>query len=209
MPRRRLRGQTNPGIYTMYPGRLEWNSSSVSSSKISRHQLQITLTMAPVRPTSTSTWMTSLPDKNIPLTQLTIPGTHDSFCSENKIETGFASFNKPFAACQHDSFTIENQLRVGIRLLDFRVEFDGKLSHGVARLDGNLYEQIRIVANFLEANPGETVLVSVKWEKESVEGWSFEVRGSPEPEGEAGRIIQRLREVLGAKWWMERKFPSL
>lgn len=158
--------------------------------------------------------MTSLPDKNVPLTQLTIPGTHDSFCSENKIEPGIASFNTSFAACQHDSFTTEDQLKAGIRLLDFRVEFDGKLSHGVARLRGNLYDQIRIVANFLEANPGEAVLVSVKWEYESVQkkdgfNLNFEVRGTPEPDGEAGRIIQRLREVPGAKWWMERKFPSI
>jgi hypothetical protein len=153
--------------------------------------------------------MTSLPDKNIPLTRLTIPGTHNSFCSQGKIEWGWASFNKSFAACQNDSFSIDNQLRVGIRMLDFRVEIDGTLSHGLARLDGNLYEQIGIVANFLAANSGETVLVSVKWEKESLDLWSREKSGSPEPEGEAGRIIQRLREVPGAEWWMEGKFFSI
>lgn len=158
--------------------------------------------MAPIQPSSMANWMTSLPDKNIRLTQLTIPGTHDSFCSENKLRLGLVSFNKSFAACQHDDFTVEQQLHAGIRFLDFRVEFDGKLSHGVARLEGYLYDQIRVVVKFLEANPGETVLISLKWELEEV-NWKFEVEGTPEPEGEASRIIQRLREVEGAKWWME------
>ena len=158
-----------------------------------------------------SAWMSSLPDKAVSLSELTIPGTHDSFCSENKIEPGLASFNSSFAACQDDSFSVLNQLRAGIRLLDFRVEFNGKLSHGVARLNGNLYEEIRVVANFLEAHPGETVLVSVKWELEGLAAgdgfwgnFTPSVRGTPEPEGEAARIVQRLKEVPGSKWWMER-----
>lgn len=78
-------------------------------------------------------------------------------------------------------------------------------------MNGNLYEEIRVVTKFLEAHPGKKVLVSFKWELEGLAvGGGYwgnitrSVRGTPEPEGEAAWIAQRLKEVLGSKWWMER-----
>jgi 1-phosphatidylinositol phosphodiesterase len=105
------------------------------------------------------TWMGFL-DGNKKLTDLTIPGTHDT-CSYT---TGI-----PWAACQEMNVT--DQLRAGIRYLDIRLKLMGdalKLYHGVVDLDLNFKDQVLADCyKFLEQNPGETILMSIKQEDAS------------------------------------------
>jgi 1-phosphatidylinositol phosphodiesterase len=101
-------------------------------------------------------WMTPL-DGGLALSQLSIPGTHDSGAS---IE--------PFpgtAKCQN--LTISQQLDAGVRFLDIRcrhVNDAFAIYHG--SVDQNLTFNAVLDATyaFLSANPGETVIMSIKQE---------------------------------------------
>ena len=107
-------------------------------------------------------WMKQLSD-NINITEINIPGTHDSCTC--KVQYAF------IAKCQ--SKTIKEQLNSGIRFLDIRVEKDGsrlKLVHDIAdckspaKRKQKLYLEnvINDCKDFLSENPTETILFSYK-----------------------------------------------
>lgn len=147
-------------------------------------------------------WMASLSD-TLSLTQLTIPGTHDSYCRKGSVKLGLATFAGEFVFTQSRSFDIPAQLHAGVRFLDFRVAVKGVLTHGSAELDSTIYDQLAHVVHFLKEHNTETVLVSVKWEKEHINILKASSEVAGEPEGEAERIIQRLKDIPDAKWWMK------
>ena len=101
-------------------------------------------------------WMTSL-NGALPLSQFSIPGTHDSG----------ARF-EPFpgsAKCQ--SLTITEQLNAGVRFLDIRcrhVDNAFTIHHGQVYQNINFTDVLDSTLAFLDANPGETVIMSVKEE---------------------------------------------
>lgn len=101
-------------------------------------------------------WMTDL-DGDLPLSQLSIPGSHDSG----------ARF-EPFpgtATCQ--TLTIAEQLAVGVRFLDVRCRHLNNaftIHHGQVYQNINFTDVLNDVLGFLNANPGETVIMSVKQE---------------------------------------------
>ena len=101
-------------------------------------------------------WMSSL-DGDLPLSQLSIPGTHDSG----------ARF-EPFpgtAICQN--LTIGEQLAIGVRFLDIRCRHlndSFTIHHGQVYQNINFTDVLTDVLAFLDANPGETVIMSVKQE---------------------------------------------
>ena len=99
-------------------------------------------------------WMGQL-DDNLLLSALTIPGTHDS---------GTKNASSTFGArCQN--FDIEQQLKDGIRFLDIRLENNGDmldLCHGSVSCNVSFGQVLVRCRDFLEANPGETILMSVK-----------------------------------------------
>ncbi|MBO4338518.1 MAG: leucine-rich repeat protein [Clostridia bacterium] len=99
------------------------------------------------------------------LTEITIPGTHDS-CARKFYNDWLVS---SAAKCQ--SMNIPEQLNAGIRFLDIRCECDSnhsvKTVHGSADCwDGNDYYWLDYVFQhiytWLDAHPSETVLVSIK-----------------------------------------------
>ena len=100
------------------------------------------------------------------LTEITIPGTHDS-CARKFNNDWLVSST---AKCQ--SLNIPGQLDAGIRFLDIRCEVDSstysvKTVHGSADCwDGDDYYYLDFVFqhiyNWLDAHPSETVLVSIK-----------------------------------------------
>ncbi|MBR0136164.1 MAG: hypothetical protein IJM18_08180 [Clostridia bacterium] len=110
-------------------------------------------------------WMMRLPDDR-PLSEVVIPGTHDS--ATQYVQLGY------FSKCQ--DFSIAQQLEKGYRYLDIRLGVDGdrlKLMHGFTActeggwpwsrslyLDGVLDDCI----GFLKAHPSEIVLFAVKQE---------------------------------------------
>lgn len=91
------------------------------------------------------------------LHELSIPGTHD---------TGALIETVPRTAkCQN--LTIEEQLQAGVRFLDIRCRHIGDafvIHHGPVYQELNFTDVLQSVANFLQANPSETVIMSVKEE---------------------------------------------
>ncbi|XP_026870121.2 1-phosphatidylinositol phosphodiesterase-like [Electrophorus electricus] len=108
-------------------------------------------------------WMKSL-DSNLLLSQITLPGTHDTM----------ALYGGPAAECQ--AWSLEDQLRAGIRYLDLRVfEFENTLHlmHGVIYEHSAFTTVVETLKKFLSEFPSETVLVRVKpdmFDKSKVQG---------------------------------------
>lgn len=109
---------------------------------------------------SLTDWMADIPDSTS-IADLVLPGTHDSAAS--KVQLAY------FARCQQ--LTIGEQLEVGFRLFDIRLEAEGdkmSLKHGFcgckSKKGGKLYfdEVLEQMYAFLDAHPTETVVIAVK-----------------------------------------------
>ena len=103
-------------------------------------------------------WMKGLSD-SMPITHVSIPGTHDSGC-----RTG-----GQFAKCQ--SFSIGEQLKVGIRFFDIRVRnVKNKfiVCHGIINCHLKFEKVLRYCENFLEINSTEFVVMRIRQEASSI-----------------------------------------
>ncbi|WP_157597179.1 phosphatidylinositol-specific phospholipase C [Streptacidiphilus rugosus] len=102
-------------------------------------------------------WMARLPSSTL-LSEMSIPGTHD---------TGASVFGGDIAFTQ--SMNLGTQLNSGIRAWDIRLgESSGRLElyHGIARQGQDFQNDVLATADaFLQAHPGETVLMRVKEEQ--------------------------------------------
>jgi 1-phosphatidylinositol phosphodiesterase len=113
---------------------------------------------------SGNNWMTNLPNST-KLSDLSIPGTHDSGASSDYIR--FYNPAQPFANAQNT--TIEEQLSYGVRYFDIRVGEMGSwwnrsfsIVHGAIGYRITLPEVIGKMKAFLNANPGEVIIMSLK-----------------------------------------------
>ncbi|HET9625997.1 MAG TPA: phosphatidylinositol-specific phospholipase C [Kofleriaceae bacterium] len=103
-----------------------------------------------------SQWMTSLDDA-APLASLSIPGTHETLALLEPIPSS--------ARCQR--LALADQLAAGVRFLDVRCRH---LGDSFAIYHGPVFEQLTFddvlatVTGFLDAHPGETVVMSIKEE---------------------------------------------
>lgn len=114
------------------------------------------------RPRETTTqaysgWMSRLPD-SVQLSELSLPGTHDSCALHDGLSFGFAK-------CQ--SWHLADQLKAGIRFIDIRCKHVGNrflIYHGV--IDQRMtFEEVRDVCRkFLQEHPSECIVMSVKEE---------------------------------------------
>ena len=117
---------------------------------------------------STSDWMSTILDST-KLTEITLPGTHDSCARKFKGEDAFGIMSG-ISKCQ--SLNITEQLNAGIRFLDIRCEVDAstysvKTVHGSTDCwNGDDYYYLDYVFqdiyNWLDAHPSETVYVCIK-----------------------------------------------
>ncbi|KAJ3609091.1 hypothetical protein NHX12_023618 [Muraenolepis orangiensis] len=101
-----------------------------------------------------SAWMSCIPDST-PLSEVTIPGTHNTM----------ALFGGAPAECQ--SWSLASQLHAGVRFLDIRVRhYKGVLTlhHGPVYQRGHFGDVLQGVVDFLHEYPNETVLMRVKEE---------------------------------------------
>ena len=111
------------------------------------------------RPPGGNDWVGYI-DSNLSISELSIPGTHDS-----------GALYEPWpgtAICQDLSIT--EQLNAGIRFLDVRcrhIENTFTIHHGSVYQHMNFSDVLNSVFNFLNANPTECVLMSVKEEYDS------------------------------------------
>ncbi|MBR3149091.1 MAG: leucine-rich repeat protein [Eubacterium sp.] len=117
---------------------------------------------------SASDWMSTILDST-KLTEITLPGTHDSCARKFKDEDIFGILSG-VSKCQ--SMNITQQLNAGIRFLDIRCEVDPnslsvKTVHGETDCwNGDDYYYLDFVFqdiyNWLDAHPTETVFVCIK-----------------------------------------------
>ncbi len=105
--------------------------------------------------TSNPGWMTSLKD-DVPLSELSIPGTHDSMSREHGGDIA-----------ETQSMSLPNQLESGIRALDIRcrhIQDVFAIHHGSVFQGMYFGDVLATVVNFLKDHPGETVLMRVQEE---------------------------------------------
>ncbi|KAH8808310.1 phosphatidylinositol phospholipase-like protein C [Xylogone sp. PMI_703] len=144
-------------------------------------------------------WMSKLKDET-PLSALSIPGTHNSPTHHKAL---------PSVRCQ--AVSVKDQLNNGVRFLDIRVQPESPddaskdgliLVHSAfpISLTGNKYFRslVNTVFEFLEANPTETVIMSLK------------------REGVGKATDQQLSKILrnhyandNSKWFTENRIPTL
>ncbi len=104
-------------------------------------------------------WMKSLNGK-IPISQISIPGTHNSAALYEPI--------RGTAKCQN--LTIAQQLDAGVRFLDIRCRHQNNaftIYHGPIDQHQNFADVIKSATDFLRAHPSETIILSVKEEYEA------------------------------------------
>ena len=117
---------------------------------------------------SSSDWMSVIRDET-KLTEITMPGTHDSCARKFRNEDAFGVMSG-ISKCQN--LTIREQLDAGVRFLDVRCEVNAD-NHSVWTVHGSTdcwngddYYYLDYVFNdiyaFLDAHPSETVLISIK-----------------------------------------------
>ncbi len=114
------------------------------------------LALAPMERTvqDHSGWMGRLHDETR-LTGMTIPGTHDS--------GALYSFAGVSGQCQ--SVSIGQQLKMGVRFLDIRLQLDHdelKIVHSFVDQKQTLRETLEEITAFIRSNPSEFLLVSFK-----------------------------------------------
>ncbi len=105
---------------------------------------------------SPANWMGVLDDSNN-LSEISIPGSHDAGAL-------YETFSGT-AKCQE--FTIDNQLNSGVRFLDIRcrhIDDAFAIHHGSVYQHMNFDDVLNYCFNFLNSNPTECIIISVKEE---------------------------------------------
>jgi Ricin-type beta-trefoil lectin domain/Phosphatidylinositol-specific phospholipase C, X domain len=137
-------------------------------------------------------WMTPL-NGSLPLSQFSIPGTHDSGA---RFEPSFPAGT---AKCQN--LTIAEQLAAGVRFLDIRcrhLDNAFTIHHGPIYQNINFADVLNATLSFLDANPGETVIMSVKEEYDaSGNSRSFEA------------TFDTYVAQTPSRWWLGANVPTL
>lgn len=116
----------------------------------------------------TSEWLGELVEDYRHLSEVSIPGTHDSAAYKMN---GASFFIRHLAQTQDD--TISNQLNRGIRYLDLRVYDDMSMHHGIAWVGENLFYHLSEIKTFLTAHPREFVIARIKNEQSSCDRYTF------------------------------------
>uniref|UniRef100_A0A8C3GNA6 Phosphatidylinositol-specific phospholipase C X domain-containing protein n=1 Tax=Cairina moschata TaxID=8855 RepID=A0A8C3GNA6_CAIMO len=133
-------------------------------------------------------WMAGLPDA-LPLSRLSIPGTHDSL----------SLFGGRRLRCQ--SWGLEAQLAAGVRFLDVRCKLErGELRvyHLCTFQRASLRGVLRRTLRFLRAHPGEAVLMRIKEELPFFSRPGF-----------AARLQRCLLEEGRGRLWCREEVPTL
>ncbi|GAA0159074.1 hypothetical protein LIER_15944 [Lithospermum erythrorhizon] len=108
-------------------------------------------------PSDRKKWMADLNIEKVHVHNIVWPGTHDS--ATNKIGIPFIS--RPFAQCQ--SLSVYDQLCLGTRLLDIRIQEDRKVCHGVLTTY-SVDVVISDVKKFLSETQSEIIILEIRTE---------------------------------------------
>ena len=111
-------------------------------------------------------WMRHIDDSRY-LSELSIPGTHDSITSLFHSEIGMI---EGWTRCQ--DLDLDEQLRHGIRFLDIRLRYDDsasppvlRLCHGQSDMERDFGYVLGVCERFLEAHRSECIVMSIKNER--------------------------------------------
>lgn len=133
-------------------------------------------------------WMAWI-DDNISLSDITIPGTHDS----GAIRSDFIG---KFSQCQ--SLTVADQLSAGVRFLDIRLKLsNGSLDvyHGIVDQQLDFATVRTKCKEFLAAHPSEVILLCIKQEDDSNPSFPS--------------AVQKAIEEDPDLWYTENAIPTL
>ena len=107
-----------------------------------------------------SSWMKKL-DDSTSLREINMPGSHDTM----------ALYSIADLAGQCQSLSLEDQLNLGVRFLDIRLQLTSKntlkVVHGIVDERATFDDVTSVVEHFLSDNPSEMIIMSVKKEAES------------------------------------------
>jgi 1-phosphatidylinositol phosphodiesterase len=113
---------------------------------------------------NTSKWMAAI-DGTKKLSQISIPGTHDT-CTWDFESTGWTPNKWLFA----QFFTLEEQLKTGVRYVDIRANKDGKIYHGSYPTTQTFEKVLATLKTFLTTNNQEVIVMRVKDEEKDDTG---------------------------------------
>lgn len=154
-------------------------------------------------------WMSTLPLENVKVRDVVWPGTHDS--ATNKI--GLPGISRPFAQCQ--KLSIYDQLCIGVRVLDVRVQQDRKVCHGPLKS-----YLVDVVINDLKRFLGETtrefVILEIRTEfsytdPPAFDQWLISELGDhlvPQDASFFGRALAELLPKRVFCIWRPRQMPA-
>ncbi len=135
-------------------------------------------------------WMQDLKDTAL-LSQLSIPGTHDSG----------ARFEPIAGTAKCQNLTIAEQLAIGVRALDIRcrhIDNAFTIHHGQVYQNMNFTDVLNACSSFLAANPSETIIMSVKEEYN--------------PSNNTRTFVETFNSYVNQSpglWYMGTKIPAL
>ncbi|XP_027353910.1 uncharacterized protein LOC113864425 [Abrus precatorius] len=108
-------------------------------------------------PQDRKNWMSGLNPEKLHINQIVWPGTHDS--ATNKIGIPFVT--RPFAQCQ--SRSIYEQLVLGTRVLDIRIQENRRVCHGILVTYG-IDVVLNDVKKFLSETESEIIILEIRTE---------------------------------------------
>lgn len=159
-------------------------SRHVSRGSNHSHRRQVSIVaslmlcaLSPIYAAGYPDWMGTSVTTGTYLSDLTIPGTHDSAA----LKDGSA----PEGTAKAQNVSLAEQLNLGVRYLDIRLNFlpdhgDRKLLpgyngwsdlytyHGLIQQTMSAEDVLKTIKTFLDAHPKETVLMSVKYEAQVI-----------------------------------------
>lgn len=97
-------------------------------------------------------WM-SYVDDNVPITELCLPGSHDTYTDELNVGGEWGN-------CQQHS--IDKQLELGARVLDMRVNDALSIVHGIADTKYNFIDEIKRLRQFLDNHKNEFIFLNLQ-----------------------------------------------
>ncbi|KAL2653758.1 hypothetical protein R1flu_021886 [Riccia fluitans] len=112
-------------------------------------------------------WMAALDLDKVHVKDVLWPGTHDS--ATNKI--GVPLVSRPFAQCQ--TLSIYDQLCLGVRLLDIRVEGSGRVCHGILTTY-KVDVVIEDIKRFMSETKQEFVILEIRTEFQKTDPPDFD-----------------------------------
>lgn len=156
-----------------------------------------------VKETDASHWMSKVAD-NMKITEMSIPGTHDSGALHSIADVA--------GKCQ--DLTIREQLKIGVRFLDIRLQLvrdELRVVHSFVDQASSFSEVMEDIAQFLRENPSEMLIVSIKEDADAVESTlsfsnavSREVKPYESIVAAGNALPETLGEARGKVWVLAR-----